>query len=253
MKIENYYDRIDQYHAGELSTQERESFKRDLASNDELREAEELYRLSLNALDFGVEENLRKDLKTWDQESSSAGVTEGGRIVPMRRRLTFVLSAAAALALLVFFALPYLMPAPSADELFAAYYDAPTESSMRGGTVPQNALTEAKKALSEQRYVEAENGFSAIPAGDPLYVEAQYYLGHALLGTNDPTAAKNAFEVAANSNEVKFKEKGEWNYLMACLKTKRWDVACESKLKSIAQDENNSFSNDAREILKKMK
>lgn len=252
MKIENYYDRIDQYHAGELSTQERESFKRDLATNDELREAEELYRLSLSALDFGVEESLRKDLKTWAQEDSRRVVTGGGRIVSMRR-LTFVFGAAAAIALLVFFALPFLMPGPSADQLFATYYEQPTESSMRGSNLPQNPLTEAKKALAEQRYVEAEQGFSSVPAGDPLYVEAQYYLGHALLGTNDPSAAKNAFEVVANSSETKFKEKGEWNYLLACLKADQWNVACESKLKSIAQNENHSFSADAREILKKMK
>ena len=46
MKLENYYDRIDQYHAGELSTGDRQNFEQELGSNDELRQAEELYRLS---------------------------------------------------------------------------------------------------------------------------------------------------------------------------------------------------------------
>lgn len=250
MKLENYYERIDQYHAGELSIGEREGFERELGNDAELRQAEELYRLSLSALDYGVEENLRKDLKKWSAEDKRA--TGGGRIVSMRR-MVFVLGAAAAVALLVFFALPFLMPAPSADQLFTAYYQAPSESSMRGGSVPQNALTAAKKALAEESYADAVEDFARIPVGDPLYVEAQYYLGHALLGLNNPGGAQKAFEVAANSNEVKFKEKGEWNYLLACLKADHWDVACESKLKTIAQNENHSFVVQAREMLKKMK
>lgn len=250
MKLENYYERIDQYHAGELSTGEREGFERELRTNDELRQAEELYRLSLSALDYGVEENLRKDLKKWAAEDKVA--TGGARIISMRR-MVFVLGAAAAVALFIFFALPFLMPAPSADQLFTAYYEAPSESSMRGGSTPQNALTAAKKALVEESYADAVEDLAQIPAGDPLYVEAQYYLGHALLGLNNPGGAQKAFEVAANSNEVKFKEKGEWNYLLACLKADQWDVACESKLKTIAQNENHSFVVQAREMLKKMK
>ena len=40
MKIENYYDRIDQYHTGELSDNDSKSFERELNSNEELRQAE---------------------------------------------------------------------------------------------------------------------------------------------------------------------------------------------------------------------
>lgn len=250
MKLENYYDRIDQYHTGELSTGDRQNFERELGSNDELRQAEELYRLSLSALDYGVEESLRSDLKKWEKEGNRAA--SGGRIISLRRGL-FILSAAAAVLLLVFFARPFLMPAPSGDELFASYYEAPTESTMRGGAVPQNALTAGKTALAEESYADAVHGFARIPEGDPLYVEAQFYLGHALVGLKNFSAAKKAFEVAANSNETKFKEKGEWYALLACLKAKQWDAACESKLKTIAQDENSSFVKEARELLKKMK
>ncbi len=250
MKLENYYDRIDQYHAGELSPGDRQNFERELGSNDELRQAEELYRLSLSALDYGVEESLRKDLKKWEKEGNQA--TSGGRIITLRRSI-FILSAAAAVLLLVFFARPFLMPAPSGDELFASYYEAPDAQSMRGGSVPQNALTAAKKALAEENYADAIEDFARIPEGDPLYVEAQYYLGHALVGLKNYSAAKKAFAIAADSNESKFKEKGEWNYVLACLKLGPMDAAIESKLKTIAQDEGSSFAKDAREILKKMK
>ena len=250
MKLENYYDRIDQYHAGELSTGDRQNFERELGSNDELRQAEELYRLSLSALDYGVEESLRKDLKKWEKEGNQA--TSGGRIITLRRSI-FILSAAAAVLLLVFFARPFLMPAPSGDELFASYYESPDAQSMRGGSVPQNALTAAKKALAEESYADAIEDFSRIPEGDALYVEAQYYLGHALVGLKNYSAAKKAFAIAADSNESKFKEKGEWNYVLASLKLGPMDAAVESKLKTIAQDEGSSFAKDAREILKKMK
>lgn len=250
MKLENYYDRIDQYHAGELSTGDRQSFERELGSNDELRQAEELYRLSLSALDYGVEESLRKDLKKWEQEGNRA--TGGGRIISFRRSI-FILGAAAAVLLLVFFARPFLMPAPSGDELFASYYQAPDAQSMRGGSVPQNALTAAKKALAEESYADAVEDLSRISEGDALYVEAQYLLGHALVGLKNYVGAKKAFEIAANSSESKFNEKGEWNYILACLKLGPMDAAVESKLKTIAQDEDSSFAKDAREILKKMK
>jgi tetratricopeptide (TPR) repeat protein len=250
MKLENYYDRIDQYHAGELSTGDRQSFEQELGSNDELRQAEELYRLSLSALDYGVEESLRKDLKKWEQEGNRA--TGGGRIISFRRSI-FILGAAAAVLLLVFFARPFLMPAPSGDELFASYYEAPDAPSMRGGSVPQNALTAAKKALAEESYADAVEDFARIPEGDLLYVEAQYYLGHALVGLKNYNAAKKAFAIAADSNESKFNEKGEWNYILASLKLAPMDAAIESKLKTIAQDEDSSFAKDAREILKKMK
>lgn len=250
MKLENYYDRIDQYHAGELSTGDRQNFERELGSNDELRQAEELYRLSLSALDYGVEESLRKDLKKWEQEGNRAA--SGGRIISLRRTI-FILSAAAAVLLLVLFARPFLMPAPSGDELFASYYEAPTESNMRGEAVPQNALTAGKTALAEESYADAIEEFSRIPVGDPLYVEAQFYLGHALVGLNNFSAAKKAFDIAANSNESKFKEKGEWNYILASLKLAPMDAAIESKLKTIAQNVDHSFAKEAREILKKMK
>lgn len=250
MKLENYYDRIDQYHAGELSTGDRQSFERELGSNDELRKAEELYRLSLSALDYGVEESLRSDLKKWEKEGNRAA--SGGRIISLRRGI-FILSAAAAVLLLVFFARPFLMPAPSSDELFASYYEAPTESSMRGGAVPQNALTAGKTALAEESYADAVEDFARIPEGDGLYVEAQYYLGHALVGLKNYSAAKKAFAIAADSNESKFNEKGEWNYVLASLKLGPMDAAVESKLKTIAQNENSSFVKEARELLKKMK
>lgn len=250
MKLENYYDRIDQYHAGELSAGDRQSFERELGSNDELRKAEELYRLSLSALDYGVEESLRSDLKKWEKEGNRAA--SGGRIINFRRSI-FILSAAAAVLLLVFFARPFLMPAPSSDELFASYYEAPTESSMRGGAVPQNALTAGKTALAEESYADAVEDFARIPEGDGLYVEAQYYLGHALVGLKNYSAAKKAFAVAADSNESKFNEKGEWNYVLASLKLGPMDAAVESKLKTIAQNENSSFVEKARELLKKMK
>jgi tetratricopeptide (TPR) repeat protein len=250
MKLENYYDRIDQYHAGELSTGDRQSFERELGSNDELRKAEELYRLSLSALDYGVEESLRSDLKKWEKEGNRAA--SGGRIISLRRAI-FILSAAAAVLLLVLFARPFLMPAPSGDELFASYYEAPTESSMRGGSVPQNALTAGKTALAEESYADAVEDFARIPEGDGLYVEAQYYLGHALVGLKNYSAAKKAFAIAADSNESKFNEKGEWNYVLASLKLGPMDAAVESKLKTIAQNENSSFVKEARELLKKMK
>ena len=250
MKLENYYDRIDQYHAGELSPGDRQNFERELGSNDELRQAEELYRLSLSALDYGVEESLRKDLKKWEKEGNQA--TSGGRIITLRRSI-FVLSAAAAVLLLVFFARPFLMPAPSGDELFASYYKADNALITRGSSVPQNALTAAKKALAEESYADAIEDFARIPEGDALYVEAQYYLGHALVGLKNYSAAKKAFAIAADSNESKFKEKGEWNYILASLKLGPMDAAVESKLKTIAQDEDSSFAKDAREILKKMK
>jgi tetratricopeptide (TPR) repeat protein len=250
MKLENYYDRIDQYHAGELSPGDRQNFERELGSNDELRQAEELYRLSLSALDYGVEESLRKDLKQWEKEGK--GAAGGGRIINFRRSI-FILGAAAAVLLLVFFARPFLMPAPSGDELFASYYKADDAGFIRGGSVPQNALTAAKKALAEESYADAVEDFARIPEGDPLYVEAQYYLGHALVGLKNYTAAKKAFAIAADSKESKFNEKGEWNYILASLKLGPMDAAVESKLKTIAQNEDHSFADAAREILKQMK
>ena len=250
MKIENYYDRIDQYHTGELSDNDSKSFERELNSNEELRQAEELYRLSLNVLDYGVEENLRKDLKNWAAEGKET--SKGGRIISLRSMIV-VLSAAASVLLLIFFAAPYFMPQPSPSELFATYYQTPEASNLRGGSVPQNAINAAKKALAEESYADAVEDLAKIPSGDPLYIEAQFYLGHAMIGLNNLPAAKNAFELVAASTEVKFQEKGEWNYLLVCLKADQWNDICEAKLKTIAQDADHSFSAQAKELLKKMK
>jgi TolA-binding protein len=250
MKIENYYDRIDQYHAGELSDSDSKSFEQELNNNEELRRAEELYRLSLHVLDYGAEENLRKDLKKWNSEGST--VSTGGRIVSLRRRSLQILSAAAAVLLLIFVVRSFLMPQASSDELFATYYQTPSQSGWRGNADAQNALTSAKKALAEESYADAIDGFSEIAPTDPLYFEAQYYLGHALVGLNNLNAAKKAFEAVANS-EDKFQEKGEWNYLLVCMKAKQWNVECEAKLKNIAADEGHSFYPEAKELLKKMK
>jgi tetratricopeptide (TPR) repeat protein len=252
MKLENYYDRIDLYHAGELSEKDRQSFENELNSNVELRQADELYRLSLKALDYGVEESLRQDLKKWEQTRQQTPISGGGRIFNLRRSL-LVLSAAAAVLLLVFFARPFLLPAPNADELFSAYYEAPDGASMRGENLPQNALSAAKTALAEQSYADAIEELSKINSSDPLYVEAQYYLGHALVGLNNFSAAKNAFDVAANSNESKFKDKGEWFYLLACLKAKQWNEVCAAKLQTIAQNGDHSFASQAQKLLKQMK
>jgi hypothetical protein len=249
MKLENYYDRIDQYHAGELPKDDRQNFERELGTNEELRQADELYRLSLSALDYGVEESLRKDLKKWEQEGNRTA--SSGRIISLRRTL-YILSAAAAVLLMVFFARPFLLPAPSNNELFASYYKAPDALSMRGDSF-QNALTSAKKALVEESYPDAVEDFSRIPSGDPLYVEAQYYLGHALVGLKNYQAAKIAFDIAANSDESKFNQKGQWFAVLACLKTEQWDAEGEARLKAIAQDENHSFLEDARKLLKQMK
>jgi len=222
MKIELYIERMEQYETGTMTAAERAVFESELATNAALRQALALFQQTNEVIEQGIENSLRSQLRTWKEEvvvETPMTVTKssGGRVVRMRS--TWVrLAVAASIALLVgWFGVRWAHSQYADEALFAAQYEKPTDSSFRSGSAADRPLQPGLDAWSAGDLNKAMLFFSNISPDDDHYAEAEYYLGHVALQQQQYDLAIAAFGLSAQHGPSKFKEKAEWNRVLAYL------------------------------------
>ncbi len=254
MNLEMYIERIENYLAGALPAGERAAFEQELQSNDELRHAMDLYQIGNEAIELEVENNLRRELQKWAAEDAAGQIAAkqtGARIVSMRTNWVRWAAAAAVFAGAVFFVWFWVNRQPSEQALFAENYELAPPPAFRAATGVEHPLAQGFEAYENEKYQAAADYFQTVPAENERFGEAQFYLGHALVQLENYDAAIAAFDRSAQAGDEKYREKAEWNLLLAYLAAHRTGEEFEALLGKLAGDENHSFHAQAQALAQK--
>ncbi len=256
MNIELYIERIEQYETGAMTASGRSDFEKELAENSELQEALALYRQANDAIEQHIENNLRTQLQGWASEDARASAAEtrpAGRVVSMGT-VWMRWAVAAGFALLIgWFGFQWAGNQYSDQALYASYYEKPADSAFRAGDSETHPLQPGFDALQGGKNADAMVFFSDIRPDNDRYAEAQYYFGHAAVQLKQYDTAIGAFRRCAERNEPKFREKAEWNMLLAYVAAGRSDEpAFEALLAQVANAGDHSYQVQAKALQGKL-
>lgn len=261
MKINLYFDNIERYASGQMTAAERQAFEAELARNAELKQAYELYRLGDEVLEQGIENDLRKQLKSWAAEDATSGTAALGggstqpraQVIPMQTTWARWAVAASVVLLAGFFFFRWAGSGYTDASLFATHYEKPTQSTFRSAAGANDPFETGFKALENNNLPAAIDFFQSLPPKDARYAEAQYWLGHAALQDKQYDRAIAAFQAVIGRDEVKFTEKAQWNLVLTYLAAGRTEEAgFQTSLTGIANNENHSFHQQALALQKKL-
>lgn len=254
MDLELHMERVEQYTQNKMTEAERRFFEAELAVNPDLQEALNLYRLGQEVIEQGVEKQLRLQLQGWaksESESTTAAPTMTASRVNMRP-MWIRLAAAASVALIIgWFSVQWAGSNYSDEAIFAGQYQAPDASTFRSGTAMEHPLEPGFRAIEENKLQVAEDFFKTFSPEQERYAEAQFYLGHTALQLKHYDLAIDAFSACIQRNEVKFREKAEWNLLLTYVAAERTDDAnFKNLLNTVAGTEHHSYRLEATKLKK---
>jgi len=255
MNIDSYFDKIDRYATGQMTDAERKAFDADIAVNPDLKQAFDLYLIGNEVIEEGVSTSLRQQLDAWAAEDSAtlAGTPTKPRAKLVSMKGFAVRWAVAASLLLAVFALFQVRGAYTDAALFSDNYETPAPSSLRAGVADDSPLEKGFTAFKTESFEAAASFFQSIPVESERYAEAQYWLGHTSLRMKENTKAITAFKNAAQSQDLKIKEKAEWNLVLAYLIAQQTrDAVFVSTLDDIVGHPEHSFHRQATLLKNKL-
>lgn len=246
MQLELYFDKIEKYVSNEMSVTEKAAFEQEVAANTELRQALELYQLSNETVEIGVEDDLREQFRQWSAEEKKEQTNpREAKVVSFRTRFMAFAAAASVLLIVGFFGWNFARQNYSDEALAAGFYHSPEMSSFRNSDAQDADWEAGLKAFENGNYTEASAVFQREVTESPRYAEAQFLLGDCYLKLENPAAASTAFQTVINSNDVRFREKAEWQLALSYLQAGNSDNEFQILLEKIASDSNHSFQRDA--------
>ncbi|NUO01967.1 MAG: hypothetical protein HUU01_15290 [Saprospiraceae bacterium] len=252
MNYDLYIERIDQYATGTMSDRERAAFEAELKENRELQEILALYRESEEVIEQSIENNLRAQLNTWAEENRAVQPVATGKqeakVISLRTMVTRWAVAASVLLIAGFFFLYQSSQSLSDSALYAANYEAPDGSLLRG-EAPEDPLSQGAEAFSNKNYAVARTFFNQIPPTVPSFAEAQYFLGHIALQEQQYDEAIAAFDKAVQANDIRITDKAEWNMVLTYVAAGRTENATfKTLLAALAGNVNHSYYEQAKEL-----
>lgn len=256
MDLELYMERVEQYAQNTMPEADRRVFEAELAANPELQEALDLYQLGQEVIEQGVAAQLRMQLQGWDKSGSdtaaAAPTMTAGRV--NMRPMWIRLAAAASVALVIgWFSVQWAGQHYSDEAIFAGQYETPDPSTFRSGTAMENPLEPGFRALEDNNLQAAENFFKNVSPDQERYAEAQFYLGHTATQLEHYDLAIDAFKTCIQYNEVKFREKAEWNLLLTYVAAERTDDPdFQNLLNSVAGTEHHSYRREATQLKREL-
>jgi len=241
-------EQIERYLSNTISAQEKTNLEQALQEDQDLATEFEKRQRAHKLLDFAVVSNLKAQLESLEEESKVVSISQG------RRKRLYTLSIAASLLVLVG-AFAILMPRNnlSSTEMAAAYYSGADLNSQRSGetleTIPEN-YTAGLEALEQNQIQEAITALSSVADSTGYALPAQYFLAHALYQNQDYAQAAENFGAVQASGDLRFSENAEWYGLLACLAQ---DGTCLDQAQQISTNNQHSFQQEAKKIVKRLK
>ena len=218
--MEDRYDKIQAYIHGELEAADLQAFEQEIASDPGLRQEVELHRIADDSIELLIEQNLRADLKdlaaeTTESASDEEAASGGARIVEIRRFTQRLAVAASVLVVIGFFGAFYL-GSNYTDRALARDFYVETSGLRSTSTTPGDALSDGRTLLQNEQFSAAAEFFASVD-NPQLATEATYYEGLAHYGNEAYLEAMTAFDQVLTTDDVRFREKAEFNYLLATM------------------------------------
>jgi len=253
MDISLYIERIEQHETGAMNAAERSAFEAELAGNADLRQAQALYIQANEVLEQGLENKLRHQLQDWASETAQVPMTATktpAKVVSMQSTWMRMAIAASVALLIGWFGFQWAGSQYSDQALYSGNYEKPNDSVFRaGGAGEEHPLQTGYDAMKANNMEAAATFFSSVLTDNDYFSEAQYYLGHANLQQQKYDAAITAFNQCKARSSSKFKEKAEWNLLLAYIAVgKTGDTEFKTLLDETANDPAHSYQLKAKEL-----
>lgn len=249
MKTIDFSHFIERYIAGEMSSDEREWFERELLGNDSLRTEVDLRRKAELVLKDQAVISLRNKLTDIEKHRKEAEVQPA-----KSRRPVYIRYAAIITALLVIGSI-FLHKGRSTanNELISRYYKPydPPASQRSGQAVINPDFTLALEFYNTNDYENAALFFSKVVESNPKDMQSVLLNGVSNFEDQKYPEAKVSFTTVIDDNNNLFIETARWYLALCYLKTDDNDKAI-SQLKEII-NEGGVYSKDARKILRKLK
>jgi tetratricopeptide (TPR) repeat protein len=265
-KMEHYLD-------GDLPDGERQALEADLGRNPELRQTLERHYLAREAIERMMREKMAdiygslQRKPSWlhrqgqalaeDWSTLTGWIRHGFRFpVTGRSRPVWVLQrvALAAGALLVLgFALDRYADRNYSDAALVAETYRPEPAILLMGD-NDAVLRDGFNAYQRGDFPAAIRLLRDVPATDPMYLTASFYLGHSYLNTGEYPAAMIAFERVAKEPASPFARNADWNRVLAMLGRGMADSPVfQAELDRIADDPGHNYAGEARALRAKLR
>jgi len=218
MADDTKYEQIEKFLAGTLSGDELEVFEKSLQSDAELQAEVDLHRQVGETLKGEKIHEFRDVLKTVDQkwENPQEKKTAKKFTLPFRSLL-----AAAAIALLLIFAYPFLFPKSdvSGSALFAANFE-PYKMilNQRSSGDEEDLMSQAVSAYEQKDYAKASSLFQKIQAEKTDADALRLYIGVAELSLGNADKAISELKIIVEAAPPLLVEQSRWYLALAYLK-----------------------------------
>jgi len=201
---EEMLSQFDQYSSGGMSATDRQDFESRLAGDQEFSQLFQEYLSLQDGIDAFGYDQVAGNIAEWEAE-----VIAEERTVTIGARRWYLIAASISVILVAAIGFWKLNSNESAQELYAAYYEAyPDVITNRGGN--SNELNKALYAYESGVYAEAESMLKEFSQDDGNYREAQFYLGQTFMASGKTDKAIEIYRVLKDDTGFTLKEASAW-------------------------------------------
>ncbi len=246
-----YFDRIEVYVDGNMSSEDQQLFESELKTNVDLKTEYDAYLATKQTLEVFALEQISEELKSLSivKENTLHDSSESipsGRIISFPRR---ILGLAATLLLLIVAGTLWWSNAQYSDKQLARNnFITPNLSTVRGDANLE-ILAEASEPFYQGKYKITINQLQALDTSHPAYVDAQWLLGYAYLKNGQPQDALTAFQKVLKSDKDQLKASAEWHMILAYLDAGDQQAA-EIALDELLQQPSGAYYSKAESLKK---
>lgn len=198
-----WYDKIDRYLNGEMSSDEKQQLESELAVNKELENAFNLYKTVETTIrikqQYGAGANA---LKTTLQQAYASETYDApaeppvARVVSLKKKSTLriAVSVAASVLIVVFGYYIFSNRTPDLRQLAGTYIDQSMSSISQSMGSGQDSLQQGITAYNQKDYQKALHFFNLVSASHPENRDAKQYAGYVYLITMEYDSALVRFD-----------------------------------------------------------
>lgn len=245
---EQYFEKIDAYHYGRLTQEERVAFEQEIAQNPDLAELVRVFQLEHQATELLQKDQWKERFDRWDKEDE-----DSPKVIPLRRRIIPIAAAASVLLVIGFAVWSIWNPLQNNEALATSFLDETSMIERSVGTVVPEVLQPGLEALATEDYSQAVELLQQATGTEYEFL-AILYTGKAYFKQKDYAAAISTFEGLTSSDAPAMeKEKAEWYLLLSRIAAGESGSQVERLFDKILTNPEHEFYPDAKKINEQMR
>jgi TolA-binding protein len=246
MKTIDFSYFIERYNAGEMSDTEYSWFRKELESNENLRNEVKLRKRADEILKQQDIISLRNKLNDIEKRRAAG--------VPGTVKKPFHFNYAAAIAVLVLIAILFVLPGRkyNSEDIMNRYYKTyePTTGQRSLQTKTNDDFSQALEYYNSHDYKNAAVYFSKVVESSPKDMYAVLLNGISNFEDSQYPEAKQSFGKVIADNKSLYVDQAQWYLALCYMKTNETDKAVE--LFGKIEKESGFYAKDAKKIIRKL-